>query len=358
MSEKEWMEWEWPELQHYHLPELPGDFNPPSAVRRVLGDELAEVVAIMRAHIRKVDVGDDARQTPRSEWYLLYQVLRIEADMRDFRMRFRPKGISRNREIADDLEVIGRRMEAHVHRARDEGGPFFALRSLWFLAYAALKLRAFVPQGLHMSLTNAGPDEAMIKDMNARAELSGNRGQLDPTRPTKRIQNTDQWPELESYRVSFIFEGLVAPAYFDRLRDELVEIVELMRAHMRKVDVAGDALEAPCTGWLLLCYGLEIEAYMRRFRMRFKRGLITRSREHRRELVEIHKRMEAHVNKALSVTPALAFRSLWFLAYAAIKLRSLDSQYLDMSLSSELDDAVPDEAREGSDGPVDATNGC
>lgn len=333
-EDKEWMELE-SQLQHYHLSKLSDDFDPPLTVRRALGNELAEVIAVMWAHRLKVLDGNDVSQMPRSAWYLLYRVLKIEADLRDFRMRFRPKGITGSREIANDLEVIGRRMEAHVHRARDEGSPFFALRSLWFLAYAALRLRALTPVGVYMGLTNAGPDETMLKGINVRAELSGSKGQIDPTRPTERIQNTDQWPELETYRTTYIHESLVAPAYFDLLRDKLVEIIELMRAHMRKVDVAGDALEAPCTGWLLLCYALELEAQKRRFRMRFKRGVITSSRERGRELAEINRRMVVHLKMAQSVEPdfsELSYRSLWFLAYAAIKLRALDSQYVDMSL--------------------------
>ena len=58
-------------------------------------------------------------------------------------------------------------MEAHVHRARDEGDPCFDLRSPWFLSCAALDLRA----GRHfldVSLANAGAEAAIPDKMRAR----------------------------------------------------------------------------------------------------------------------------------------------------------------------------------------------
>ena len=334
MSENEW-ESEWTELQHYHLAELPDDFDPPLLVRRSLGDELVEVVQLMRTHVYKMYDGEGL-QGDRSAWYLFYRGLRIEADMRDFRMRFRPKGIARDQQVADELEVIGRRMEAHVHRARDEGGPFFALRSLWFLSYAALKLQA----GTHLlevRLANAGPDEAILENMRARVELSGSKGQLDPTRPTKRLQETGAWAELACYQGSAMLHMLGTPTGIKMLGDELTEVVEFMRAFMRKCDARGDALEATCTEWWLLYHALKIEADLRRFRMKFKRGQITTSHSWKevREEARLLSAMEGHVHKAHDVmqNPIAMFRSLWFLAYAAVKLRALDSQYLDMNLS-------------------------
>ena len=327
---------EWTELQYYHLAELSDDFDPPLLVRRSLGDELVEVVELMRTHVYKMYDCEDL-QAKRSAWYLFYRGLRIEADMRDFRMRFRPKGIARNQQVADELEVIGHRMEAHVHRARDEGGSFFALRSLWFLAYAVLKLRAD-EDFLEVSLANAGPDEVILENMNARVELSGSKGQLDPTRPTERMQEAGAWAELECYRGSRILEMMERSTDLKMLGDELTEVVERMRAYMRKVDAEGDALAATCTGWYLLYQALQIEADMRRFRVRFKGGQIrspSSGWKDIREMARLTEAMERHVHKVHNVTknPLISLRSLWFLAYAAIKLRALDSQYLDMSLS-------------------------
>ena len=265
---------EWTELQYYHLAELPDDFDPPLSVRRGLGDELVEVVDLMLVHLNEMLDGDDGRQAFRSAWYLFYRILRIEADMRGFRMRFRPKGITSSQQVAEELEVLGRRLETHVHRAHDEGGPFFALRSLWFLAYAVLKLRA-AEHLLEVSLTNARPDEVMLENMHARAELSGSKGQLDSTRPTERVQEAGAWAELEYYpQASGILGKLETSITLKMLGDDLAEVVELMRAHMRKVDAEGDALVATCTGWYLLYQALEVEAGMRRFRVRFKRGQI------------------------------------------------------------------------------------
>ena len=344
---------EWTELQYYHLAELPHDFDPPLSVRRRLGDDLAEVVELMRAYMDKV-ADDDARQVSRSEWYLFYRGLRIEADMRGFRMRFRPKGITRSQQVAEELEVLGHRMETHVHRARDEAGPFFALRSLWFLAYAALKLRAAV-LSLEVSLVDAGPDEVMLENMRARAELSGSMGQLDSTRPTERMQEAGAWAELEYYRVMSILEEIEGPKTLKMLGDDLAEVVELMRAYMRKMDAGGDALAATCTGWWLLYHALKAEGDMRRDRMNLKRGRVFASYGWKDvgEAARLSGAIEGHVNKAYDVTKnsLVMQRSVWFLAYAAMKLRALDSQHLDIILVPGLSDgaSVPQDAAEQGD---------
>ena len=156
-------------------------------------------------------------------------------------------------------------------------------------------------------------------------------------------------------------EKLEAPPTLKMLGDELTEVVELMRAFMRKMDAGGDALAATCTGWWLLYHALKAEGDMRRFRVSLKKARVFASYgwKDAREAARLTGAMEGHVNKAYGVTknPLVMLRSAWFLAYAAIKLRALDCQYLDMSLRTPPDYKgipIPDAAEAAKQGDTSA----
>jgi hypothetical protein len=121
-----------------------------------LREDLLEVVELMKGHIRKADASEDNEQVDRSAWYLLFHALQIEGDFRGFRTRFKRGVVTKSKELADELVRIVNRMQAHVIKANKVGGKLYAERSVWFLAYAALKLN-----GLHCKMLDVNIRQSM-----------------------------------------------------------------------------------------------------------------------------------------------------------------------------------------------------
>ena len=89
--------------------------------------------------------------------------------------------------------------------------------------------------------------------------------------PHKRL------PENEEQLRKSYEERLINEMFqdFEELREDLLEVVELMKGHMQKADASEDDEQVDRSAWYLLFHVLQIEGDFRGFRTRFKRGVIT-----------------------------------------------------------------------------------
>lgn len=113
--------------------------EPAPHVQEALRDELAEIVYLMEAFMRMSYADDTGVLANRSAWLLRYVTLKLDAEIiHRFDVRMPPLNEDEYR-VGALQHVVGK-MEAHVHRALDVGGLYFALRSTWFLTYYVVNL--------------------------------------------------------------------------------------------------------------------------------------------------------------------------------------------------------------------------
>ena len=126
----------------------------------------------------------------------------------------------------------------------------------------------------------------------------------------------------------------------EALRDDLIEIADLMEAYVREALVTGDGHQADRSAWLLLYITLKLDAeFIHLLDLRMQ--ALDEDELLVDELQAIAVRMEAHVRRADALGGGFyTLRSAWFLAYTAIKLSGRYCHSLDVRLSELSDEAL------------------